>query len=51
LVARVQELGDKANAGTLTELESAEYEYYVDVGDVIGLLKTKARHLLAHPAN
>jgi len=48
LVARVQELGDKSNAGTLTEHERLEYEYYVDVDDVIGLLKTKARHLLGH---
>ncbi len=51
LVARVRELGDKANAGTLNEQERAEYEYYVDVDDVIGLLKAKARSLLGHAAN
>jgi hypothetical protein len=51
LMARVQELGDKANAGTLTQQERAEYEYYVDVDDVIGLLKAKARRLLGHPTN
>jgi len=51
LAARVRELGDKANAGTLTEQERAEYEYYVDVDDVIGLLKAKARSLLGHAAN
>ena len=49
LIARVQELADKANAGTLTEQERAEYEYYVDVDDVIGVLKAKARSLLERP--
>jgi len=49
LVARVHELAEKANAGTLSEQERAEYEYYVDVDDVIGILKAKARHLLQHP--
>jgi hypothetical protein len=46
LLARVEELGDKANEGALTAEERAEYEYYVDVDDVIGLLKAKARRLL-----
>jgi hypothetical protein len=43
LCARVELLADKAEAGTLTEQERAEYEYYVDVDDVIGLLRAKAR--------
>ncbi|HEY4232924.1 MAG TPA: hypothetical protein VGM76_05845 [Lacipirellulaceae bacterium] len=51
LVDRVRELGDKANAGTLNEQERAEYEHYVDVDDVIGLLKAKARTLLGRSAN
>lgn len=51
LVARVQMLADKANDGTLTEQERAEYEYYVDVDDVISLLKAKARHLLQQSVN
>jgi hypothetical protein len=46
----VHELADKANTGTLTEQERAEYEYYIDVDDVIGLLKAKARSLLAGSA-
>lgn len=49
LLDRARELGDKASAGTLTVQERAEYEYYIDVDDVIGLLKAKARSLLAHP--
>ena len=51
LTGRVRELGDKANAGTLTEQERAEYEYYVDVDDLIGLLKAKARRLLGRLAS
>lgn len=51
LITRVHELADKANAGILTEQERAEYEHYVDVDDVIGLLKAKARSLLAEGAN
>lgn len=51
LCARVEALADKAEAGTLTEQERAEYEYYVDVDDVIGLLKAKARRILARPMN
>lgn len=51
LIARVQKLSEKANDGTLTEQERAEYEYYIDVDDVIGILKAKARNLLRRPAN
>ena len=51
VIGRVQELADKANAGILTEQERAEYEYYIDVDDVIGVLKARARHLLQHPQN
>lgn len=50
LMARVQELAGKANSGMLTEQERAEYEHYVDVDDVIGLLKAKARSLLGNAA-
>jgi hypothetical protein len=50
LLARVVKLADKANEGTLTEYERAEYEYYVDVDDVIGILKAKARRLLSQAA-
>jgi hypothetical protein len=46
LVNRVQDLAERANSGTLSEQERAEYEYYVDVDDAIGMLKAKARNLL-----
>jgi hypothetical protein len=47
LVSRVEELAEKATSGMLTERERSEYEYYIDVDDVIGLLKAKARSVLA----
>ena len=51
LIARVEELANKANIGTLSEQERAEYEYYIEVDEAISLLKAKARDLLARPAN
>ena len=47
LVAHVEELGRKSNAGTLTEQERAEYQYYVDVNNQLGRLKAQARRFLA----
>lgn len=46
LVARVRELGVKADDGTLTDDEREEYEDLVDAGDLIALLKAKARRFL-----
>jgi hypothetical protein len=46
LTARVAELGRKAGEGTLTEEEEAEYSALVDAGDLISLLKSKARRFL-----
>jgi hypothetical protein len=46
LVARVVELGQKSNDGTLTEEEREEYKCIVDAGDMISLLKSKARRFL-----
>jgi hypothetical protein len=47
IVARVEELGNKADEGTLSDEEREEYEEYVDAGDFIALLKAKARRYLA----
>jgi hypothetical protein len=44
---RIEELGRKADEGTLTPDEDAEYREYVEEGDVIALLQAKARRLLA----
>lgn len=44
---RVAELGRKSNAGTLSEEEREEYRLYVDAGDLIAILKAKARRVIA----
>jgi|APEBP8051073178_1049388.scaffolds.fasta_scaffold27796_2 hypothetical protein len=46
---RILELGRKAEDGTLTPDEDAEYERYIEEGDVIALLQAKTRRLLEHP--
>ena len=44
--AHIDELARKANEGTLTEKERAEYEGFVEAGDFIALLQAKARRIL-----
>jgi len=46
LQSRVDELADKANAGTLTETECSEYEQYVSFSQFVTLLQIKARNIL-----
>jgi uncharacterized protein YnzC (UPF0291/DUF896 family) len=46
VMARVEELADKCNEGTLTADEHAEYESYVHVNHVLTLLKARARKVL-----
>jgi len=41
--ARVEELAEKSNEGQLTVEERREYETYVHVGNLIGILQAKAR--------
>ena len=47
VLARVEELGEKSNAGTLGEDERDEYKTLADAGTLIALLKAKARLCLA----
>ena len=47
---QVRVLGAKGNDGTLTEQEKAEYESYVSIGNLLGLLKSRARLLLRQEA-
>lgn len=47
---RVAELASKCNEGELTEAERAEYEAYVRVGNVMNLLRAKAKQALANPS-
>jgi hypothetical protein len=46
----LDQLAAKANEGTLTEDERAEYEEYVDAIDFVGILQAKARAFLSEPA-
>jgi hypothetical protein len=46
LRARIEELGRKADEGTLTADDDIEYLDLIDEGDVIALLQAKARRLL-----
>jgi hypothetical protein len=45
--SRVAELGRKSNEGTLTDEEREEYRLYVEAGDLIAILKAKARRVMA----
>jgi len=47
VLAHVQELGEKSNAGTLTEAERDDYQSLADAGTLVALLKAKARRFLA----
>jgi hypothetical protein len=48
--ARLEELASKSDAGTLTPEERAEYQLFVEVGDLLALLQAKARRYLSeHP--
>jgi len=48
LQARVDELADKANQGTLSAEEDSEYKSYVEAADIIGIIQAKARRFLAN---
>ena len=47
LEARIVELRQKANDGTLTAAEDAEYKDFVEAVDVISIMQVKARRFLA----
>jgi uncharacterized protein YnzC (UPF0291/DUF896 family) len=46
-VDRMNELSSKAGEGTLTEEEQQELDSYEGIGHLLGMLKSKARKLLA----
>lgn len=51
LEGHIEELRCKANEGTLTPDEEAEYKDFVEAVDVISIIQAKARQFLAkHPA-
>lgn len=47
IVRYIEALGEKSNAGTLTEEERDEYRALADAGTLVALLKAKARRCLA----
>ena len=50
LEAHIIELRNKANDGTLTPAEEAEYKEFVEAVDLISIIQAKARHFLAKHA-
>lgn len=48
--ARIAELAEKCNEGQLTRKERDEYEVYVRALDLIAILQSKARRILARTA-
>ncbi len=46
LQARVDELADKANVGSITDEERCEYEKYVSYASFVTMLQIKAKNLL-----
>ena len=50
LQARVDELADKANRGTLTDDERGEYDRYLAAFHLVTLLQARARKQLRTPA-
>jgi hypothetical protein len=51
LQAHIQDLGIKADSGTLTSDEELEYQQLIEDGDLIALLQTKARKILGRAAS
>ena len=45
--ARIDELAAKADTGRLSDDERAQYHAYVEVFDLVAILKSKARSVLA----
>jgi hypothetical protein len=47
--ARIEELAEKCNEGTMTPEEMAEYDAYIQAMDVVAVLQQKARTLISEP--
>ncbi|MCG8584694.1 MAG: hypothetical protein MI757_08290 [Pirellulales bacterium] len=47
LQARIDQLREGANTGTLTPDEDAEYKEFVDALDVLSIIQSKARRFLS----
>jgi hypothetical protein len=49
--ARVNQLASKCNEGNLSAEERAEYEDYVRIGNLLALIKAKAKRVVAESAH
>ena len=47
--ARIEELAEKCNEGTITPEEIVEYDAYIQAMDVVAVLQKKARTLIMQP--
>ena len=47
--ARIEELAEKCNEGTITPEEMVEYDAYIQAMDVVAVLQKKARSLIVQP--
>ena len=45
---RVNELSEKARAGSLSEAEDQELDSYLHIGSLLAVMQSKARRLLKH---
>ncbi|HKD07543.1 MAG TPA: hypothetical protein VKB79_16695 [Bryobacteraceae bacterium] len=48
---RVDELSAKARRGALTEAETVEFDSYLHVGSLLGVMQSRARKLLSNRGN
>jgi len=51
MLSHVELLREKANVGTLSAEEEAEYKEFVEAVDVLAILQSKARRVLASRVN
>jgi hypothetical protein len=47
--ARIEELAEKCNEGTITPEEISEHDAYIQAMDVVAVLQKKARSLIVPP--
>lgn len=45
--ARIDQLADKANQGSLSPSEQSEYQGYIEAIDLVSILQAKARNVLS----
>jgi hypothetical protein len=50
-VERINELAEKSRTGTLSDEERGEYARIIEIGDLIGSVKARARGFLRRQAN